>query len=72
MNREYTLGVGGMVLPLPSFFPSISCIKTNLPPLEYLCLIIALKHPQFLISAYDVYHAFSEQRTEIDELLKQF
>jgi hypothetical protein len=71
MNRNYTLGIGGTALPLPCFFSSISCIKTNLPPLEYLRIITALKHSQFLISAYDVYHAFSEQRTEIDSLLKQ-
>jgi len=69
MEREYILGIGGIVLPLPCFFPSISCIKTTLPPIEYLRLITVIKYPAFLISAYDIYHAPIKDRPVIDNLL---
>jgi len=68
-EREYTLGIGGIILPIPCFFPSISCIKTNLSPIEYLRLITAIKYSTFLISAYDIYHASIEDRSEINSLL---
>lgn len=71
IDREYTLGIGGTILPLPCFFPSISCIKTNLPPIEYLRLITAIKYPLFLISAYDIHHASTEDRSVIDDLLQR-
>lgn len=69
VEREFSLNVGGTVLPIPCFFPAISSIKTNLPPLEYLRVLVAVNHPLFLISAYDIHHASPEDHTAIEDLL---
>lgn len=55
---------------LPCFFPAISSVKTNLPPLEYLHLLCAVNYPQFLISAYDVYHLPAADQDVMLELLQ--
>lgn len=39
----------------PCFFASISSVKTNFTPLEYLRLLNASGYPLFLISAYDLF-----------------
>jgi len=64
--------IGGMFFPLPCFFPSISTIKTNLSPLEYLKILTASKYPLFLISAYDLYDCNKRQGQlkEIKKLLE--
>lgn len=52
ITRLDTLPIGG--LPLPCFFPSISgAAKSNFSPLDHLQILVKLKHPSFLISAYD-------------------
>ncbi len=52
-DRIARLGVGG--IPLPCFFPSISSAAKNyLTPLEHLNILSAVRHPLFLISAYDI------------------
>ena len=71
LEREYSLNVGGTVLPIPCFFPSICSIKTNLSPLEHLRVLVAVDHPLFLISAYDIHHATIEERAAIEDLLSQ-
>lgn len=68
--RNNFVNVGGISLSLPCFFPSISSIKTNLTPLEYLKVIIALKHPLFLISAYDLYNCSHKNRCELKKLIQ--
>ena len=70
INRKMDISVGGTFLSLPCFFPSISTIKANLPPLEYLKILTALKYPLFLISAYDLYYCNSEQFKAIKKLLE--
>lgn len=70
INRKMNISIGGTFLSLPCFFPSISTIKTNLPPLEYLKILTALKYPSLLISAYDLYHCNSKQLETIIKLLK--
>lgn len=70
MDRLRSISVGGNSLELPCFFPSISSIKTNLDTVEYLRLIIALKHPLFLISAYDIFHGSFKERKEIASMLQ--
>jgi hypothetical protein len=67
----FTIAAGGWALDLPCFFPSISSVKTNLPPLEYLRLLTALRYPAFLISAYDISQASPEHRAEMEILCKQ-
>ncbi len=66
-----TLGIGGVFLQLPCFFPSVSSIKTNLPLLEYLKVLIAFKCPLFLVSAYDVYNCEKKQASQIRVLLRE-
>ena len=70
INRKMDISIGGTFLTLPCFSPSISTIKTNLPPLEYLKILTALKYPLFLISAYDLYHCNSKQLNAIKKLLE--
>lgn len=70
MKEERSLPVGGFSLPLPCFFPSISSVKTNLSPLEYLRVIVAVNYPQFLISAYDINNCSLDQRQLINSLIK--
>lgn len=70
INREMDISIGGTFLSLPCFFPSISTIKTNLSPLEYLKILTVLKHPLFLISAYDLYYYNTKQLKVIKKLLK--
>jgi queuine/archaeosine tRNA-ribosyltransferase len=70
-KRQKDLSVGGKILKLPCFFPSISSVKTNLTPLEYLRVLVALRHPLFLISAYDIYNSSNKEKNEIAKLLKR-
>jgi queuine/archaeosine tRNA-ribosyltransferase len=69
VERQFSLNVGGMTLPTPCFFSSISDVKTNLSPLEYLRILLAVQQPLFLISAYDVYHASPNNRRSMERLL---
>jgi queuine/archaeosine tRNA-ribosyltransferase len=60
--------IGG--LPTPCFFPSVSsAAKNTLTPLQHLEILSALKHPLFLISAFDVARASREERLKINGLL---
>lgn len=54
---------------LPCYFPSISSIKTNLPPVEYLRILVTLQHPYFLISAYDIFHSDEPTQKQIKQLI---
>lgn len=56
---------------MPCFFPSISSIKTNLQPVDYLEFLVTAKQSIFLISAYDVSNATSEHRNRITQLLSR-
>lgn len=58
-----------MSVPLPCFFPSISSVKANLSPVDYLEILHACGHSQFLISAYDIANADEEHQRRIKELL---
>jgi len=70
INRKMDICIGGTFFSLPCFFPSISTIKTNLSPLEYLKILTALEHPLFLISAYDLYSCNAKQLKLIKRLLE--
>lgn len=52
---------GARVLKLPCFFASVSSVKTNFSPCEYLHFLEKFGFPTYLISAYDV---ISSLRTE--------
>ena len=69
-NRQMNLGIGGISVQLPCFFPSISSVKTNLSLLEYLRVITAIEYPLFLISAYDIYNSSPGQLEVTRQLLE--
>jgi len=70
VNRQTWLSVFGRSLNLPCFFPSISSIKTNLAPIEYLRLLVDVNYPQFLVSAYDIFNTSVEQRRQFNTILQ--
>lgn len=65
MRRLARIAAGGRILDLPTFFPAISSVKTNLGPHEYLSALIAARAPSFLISAYDLHRAPAHRRTDM-------
>lgn len=60
--------IRGVSLSLPTFFPSVSSLKTARSPAAYIELLSELHTSQFLISAYD-YQADSADRQRIDRAL---
>lgn len=56
ISRPDEIALGGLALPTPVFFPSISTVKTALPPTEYLAALHSLRdsNKQFLVSAFDL------------------
>jgi hypothetical protein len=55
-DRPKRLKIGGLELDTPVFFPSVSSVKTALPPLDYIRFLNALNalNAQFLVSAFDI------------------
>lgn len=70
-NRTFDLCIAQTVIPLPCFFPSVSSVKTNLVPVDYVELLDAAAHPLFLVSAYDIAHVASEHRQRMAAALKR-
>ncbi len=70
-HRKHHLLIGGTTLALPFFFPSISSVKSNLNPLEYLRVLAAAKQSAFLISAYDIHNSIPNERQKIIALLRK-
>jgi hypothetical protein len=68
--RSETLIVGGVNVPVPTFFPAISSVKSNVHPLDDLMVIRAIKYPQFLISAHDIDYADVIRRERMEALLR--
>lgn len=54
--RPQEIVVGAAHMPTPVFFPSVSTVKTALPPTEYLATLHSLRdmNRQFLVSAFDL------------------
>lgn len=75
VERKYLIPYGGQSLSLPCYFPSISSVKSNFRPVEYLEIINAVRFPQFLVSAYDVYNSTKTDKRnltrEIDSAIKK-
>jgi queuine/archaeosine tRNA-ribosyltransferase len=69
-SRNTVLPIRGASLRLPCFFPSISSVRTNLTPIEYVRVLSSLKHPLFLISAYDVHRATDQRRKILESSLR--
>jgi hypothetical protein len=59
-------------IPTPCFFPSISSAAKNaLTPLSHLKMLVTLRYPQFLISAFDIFNAKRESRDEMLKILEK-
>lgn len=58
-DRLSSLDIGPVKLALPVFFPSISSVKTNLAPVDYVRILNSLSslNAQFLVSAFDLQNA---------------
>ena len=70
VERIAKLGIGSITLPC--FFPSVSgAAKNALSPLEHLKIVMALKYPHFLISAYDIFHSTRKDLLNIQRLLEK-
>jgi queuine/archaeosine tRNA-ribosyltransferase len=69
--RPAKLTLGATALHLPVFFPSVSSVKTALPPLDYVRLLNAMSavNRQFLVSAFDVDRTNGPDRTLLDQEL---
>jgi queuine/archaeosine tRNA-ribosyltransferase len=64
-SRTFDLSIAQTVIPQPCFFPSVSSVKTNLMPVDYVELLDTAAHPLFLASAYDIAHCPPEQRARM-------
>jgi len=71
VTRQTTLCVAETAVPLPCFFPSVSSVKTNLMPVDYIELLEAAAHPLSLISAYDIANSSADHQQRIDSTLKK-
>lgn len=56
LKRPTSICIGSKELPLPTYFPSISSVKTTLRPCDYLLALSSLVglNNQFLVSAFDL------------------
>ena len=70
-TRQFELCIAQTAVPLPCFFPSVSSVKTNLMPVDYLELLDAAAHPLLLASAYDIANSSAEHRTRMDAALNK-
>lgn len=68
-SRKFDLSIAQRVIPQPCFFPSVSSVKTNLRPVDFVELLDTAEHPLFLASAYDIAHCLPEQRARMDAVL---
>lgn len=70
-SRIFGLSIAQTVIPLPCFFPSVSSVKTNLMPVDYVELLDAAAHPLFLVSAYDIANCPPPQRPRLNAALSR-
>ncbi len=71
VEKKHKLSLARTTVQLPCFFPSISSVKTNLMPVDYVELLAASAHPLFLVSAYDIASSTPEHQERIDRAIKQ-
>lgn len=70
-SRAFDLSIAQTVVQLPCFFPSVSSVKTNLMPVDYVELLDAAAHPLFLTSAYDIANCPPDQRQRMSAALSR-
>ncbi len=70
-DRTFELSIAQTAIPMPCFFPSVSSVKTNLMPVDYVELLNAAGHPLFLVSAFDIANCPQEQRPRMNAVLSR-
>ena len=57
IERPRSINIGSKQMQVPAYFPSISSVKTPMPPAEYLSVLTALEglNDKYLVSAYDIF-----------------
>ena len=68
-KRTFSMSVAQTVVPLPCFFPSVSSVKTDLMPVDYVEFLDAAAYPFFLVSAYDIANCPPDQRSRMNAAL---
>lgn len=73
VDRPPVIKLDSQELKLPIFFPSVSSVKTAMPPVEYVQLLKALRavKNQFLISAFDLARTCQEDCDSVEQLLAE-
>ena len=71
VTKKYTIGLAGKTVALPCFFPSVSSVKTNLMPVDYIELLAAAVYPLYLVSAYDIAGSSPEHQQRIHCAIRQ-
>lgn len=70
-ERATDLSFGNHTVSLPCFVPSVSSVKCPLPPVAYVEILAAVRHSQFLVSAYDIGHAAPKEREQFERLVSE-
>jgi queuine/archaeosine tRNA-ribosyltransferase len=71
MQRASEIELRGAAVALPTFYPSVSSVKTNLSVSDYVRVLVEVGYPNFLVSAYDYVHAEDDERQLINQDLKR-
>jgi queuine/archaeosine tRNA-ribosyltransferase len=71
MLRPEYFHIGTTPIRLPVFFPSVSSVKTNLSPAEYVSVLCSLSKKQFLVSAYDLQNCRPDEQSEVSTKLAE-
>jgi queuine/archaeosine tRNA-ribosyltransferase len=70
-DRTFDLSIAQTVIALPCFFPSVSSVKTNLMPVDYVEFLDAAGHPLFLASAFDIANCPPGQRSRMNSAMSR-
>lgn len=65
MLRPEYINIGANQIRVPIFFSSVSSVKTNLSPAEYVSVLCSLSKKHFLVSAYDLHNCRPGEQSEV-------
>lgn len=68
-KRKFELCIAQTSVQLLRFFPSVSNVKINLMPVDYVELLSAGVHPLFWVSAYDIANSPAVHRARLNTAL---
>ena len=70
-HRSFRIEISNKTIETPFFFPAISSVNANYPPIEYLNILFTSGYPGFLISSYDIHHSQKTERGQIYKILSE-